>query len=181
MASQCAPRHVCPKCKQELSRSAYNRHQNAPSCCPVGEHTQHPPLVPPPVENEVTVSDEITDSPESPDTNGGGGVESDMEYDSGTEAGEGELEVAEPATPFTEPESDHRPTNIVKAISFLFFFQLKYRVSDRAISLLLLFIGTSCNFISSFLCISCFRYLSKYSTVPKVSSSDFYIRHEWRD
>ena len=68
-----------------------------------------------------------------------------MECDSGTEAVEGELEVvslAEPATPsFTEPESDHRPTNIVKAISFfLFFFQLKYRVSDRAISLLLLFI-----------------------------------------
>ena len=72
------------------------------------------------------MSDEVTDSPESPDTNSVGGVESDMECDSGTEAGEGELEVvnlAEPATPsFTEPESDHRPTNIVKAIFFLFFF-----------------------------------------------------------
>ena len=102
MVSQCAPRRVCPECKQELSRSAYYRHQNAPSCCPVGQQTQHPPLVPPPVENEVTVSDEVTDSPDSPDTNGGGGVDSDMECDSGTEAGEGELEVvdlAEPATP----------------------------------------------------------------------------------
>ena len=30
-----------------------------------------------------------------------------------------------------EPENDHRPTAIVRAISyFLFFFQLKHRVSD---------------------------------------------------
>ena len=104
--------------------------------------------MPHPVENEVTVSDEpdteATDPPDSPpDTSGGGGVESDMECDSETEAGEDELEVinlAETATP-TEPESDDRPTTIVKAISFfLFFFQLKHRVSDRAISLLLSFI-----------------------------------------
>ena len=140
MASQPSGlRRVCPKCEQELSRSAFYRHQNTPSCCPVGQQIL--------VENEITVRDEATDSPERPDVEDMiEGVESDMECDSGTETIESELEViniAEPATPatITEPEIDHRPTAIVKAISFfLFFFQLKYQVSDRAISLLLSFI-----------------------------------------
>lgn len=50
---------------------------------------------------------------ESPDGHSGGIVESDMECDSGTEAGEDELEVinvAESSTAPIEPENDHRPT-----------------------------------------------------------------------
>ena len=92
--------------------------------------------------NETTVNDQATwDPPVEEDTNEG--MESDMDCDSGSEANESELEVVNLAEP-TDSElaanakPSERPNSIVKAISFfLFFFQLKYRVPDCAISLLL--------------------------------------------
>ena len=126
----------------------------------------------PPIENETTVNDQATGDPpiEEEDTNEC--METDMDCDSGSEANESELGVVNLAEP-TDSElaanakPSDRPNSIVKAISFfLFFFQLKYRVPDRAISLLLLFVKGLVHAIIS-LVTSCSALSSIYQSVPQ--------------
>lgn len=65
---------------------------------------------------------------------------SDMDDDANEESGENETEMVEEC-PEQERPDDGRPNVILKAIYFfLLFFQLKFRVPDRAVIFLLAFL-----------------------------------------
>ena len=146
-------RRICPGCKQGLSRSAYYRHQNYPASCPSNQR---------PTQGEI-LSDQECNSPLLENSNDASDLHSEHSVHdasaadsvgdnctdtSGDETEELEMDEVEVATNDItcggqeQTRNDDRLINsILKAISFtLLFFQLKFRVPDRAIIFLLSFL-----------------------------------------
>lgn len=152
-------RRICSSCKQELSRSAYYRHQNTPASCPARQRSELPKKVEtesttctadivcvPSCDSEVASVDHVEVNTQSACV--------DIENEGSVAENEEEIEVilnesfddASASTSSCSSDEQQRPASqttnaIVKAVSFfLLFFQLKFRVPDRGITFLLSFL-----------------------------------------
>ena len=149
-------RKMCSKCKQMLSYSAYNRHLN-PLVCPPPSTTSYGPSVPIPStastdtvpETEVTEQEEqINDYERIDSSKDGSDEEEDTEViDAEEESGYEECDSVPDMQGAMMPDSMNLapnaspPSSIIQYVCHIVsFFQLCYRLSDRAITLLLVFL-----------------------------------------
>ena len=149
-------RKMCSKRKQILSYSAYNRHLN-PLVCPPPSTTSYGPSVPIPStastdtvpETEVTEQEErINDYERIDSSKDGSDEEEDTEViDAEEESGYEECDSVPDMQGAMMPDSMNLapnaspPSSIIQYVCHIVsFFQLCYRLSDRAITLLLVFL-----------------------------------------
>ena len=172
-------RRICSGCKQELSRSAYYRHQNYPASCPMARVSTNEPerVAVEEVNENIHVDSAVSAAASScevqpSDQSGFEVYEDDVSSDSGADANEDdetEVVMNVPTDDSNEEQIavDDGPNAILKAISFfLLFFQLKFRVPDRAVTFLLSFLkGLLASLI--FMIPSCQPLLEIYRNFPQ--------------
>lgn len=169
MASRQRKRKVCLKCKQELSHSAYVRHQN-PTVCPekdvpisstnetldmadqinnlqtIDETLEEGVLNQGPTEDEDIVScDSSTDSDSEHVADNGIEIISESDADSSSES----TEVQGEETTAIHANREQIKPVLLHICLFISFFQLCYKVSERGISLLLGFLKAILLWLSS--------------------------------
>ncbi len=144
-------RRICSGCKQELSKSAYYRHQNSSASCPSQQHSKASSKLTAAVHGDLAEAVSVVHSSTStslasceiPSSDSrsfieGEGSDDDCLGESGDANEEDETEVLMDhprdceSNDCDEPQQntgDERQNTVLKAISFfLLFFQLKFRV-----------------------------------------------------
>ena len=112
---------ICPGCKQDLSRSAYYRHQNYPASCPCNQRPSQGEKLPDQEYNSTNNGDEESELSSAPDVSAADSVGESCSDCSDNELEVDEVEVATNVQEQTRNDNVHI-NSILKAVSFIHIF-----------------------------------------------------------